>query len=1112
MGLLKALEMGYVKSNTGRKYKNYKPEPVNRVRFVICFGKKDVVVPASILSAPILFKYGRRNQRLVSGPASCYNNKYLLYMPLGNPFRLKGKKLDGQVDPMTQEESLKNLISNHQRRLQKLREIQALHGISVDPKILLEIEDIEAEIEKLGKELEAVVESPQLPVSMPGDDADHPSQETVLEPGFSQTVSIPPALTWEEVLRLSQKQTDRILPGIQSTPKSLGDSTAEVYVRRVAVEANLKLFLDSPAGGLILIGDSGGGKTSLLRQWTLDLLAAGHAVFIYDCSGSISSNIDLEIARDLSLDDVDKLLPTLTHISEVAGQESRQLIFIFDAINEFRGSDHEDTTVFLKRIDALVGHLPDQNVHLVLSCNKATWRQLERQGALKLFWSRYFQPAGEEEALLYLDRFTPEELETAYKRYQKSFNLQTPLAKLPVELHEQLRDPLLLRILAETYQNREVITYRNLASDIFQRYYELRVRTRSDQVFLDDLAAEMLRQRRSSLLIDTLLHQENLREQILSNESDSSYRRMLDRDILIEVAGDLHQGDMIRFKYQRVAGYVLAGYLLRRAEANLKIITTLVREAAKFPLAWDIAQTMLLLSKDPAIFTNLAQSTDIETRELVVEGLVALHVEEPAAAIDLLKQLLQMDSREARRTGLKTAYHLGHGARDIFLWAAIKGTPALREVTRDALYLIWRTDPDFVFNLLQELVARIGLNALLDLRNILEFVIEVSATIYINQCEQKEIVPQISDLYYELAINRLRLNLLDLGILGPAFEKLVVQGVTRAFSKRILDTALFSSITSEDSYFNRSAEEKDCFKRVVSLVDPQQDLSPAAADLTLLLKSKVMICNVLAAMVLAAHACHDFKTTRPLLEELFDNLDGHGRLWELMGFSVLLSITPPAWTELLEEFTRRLIEDHADIFYGETLSFLTQFDIVLLPLGLAYGKQGRSMPFFEALIQDGLRQGDLRKVKRCLAGLGLVGFYHPKAVFHTLQATISDFADEELQAALVQPLATMRTLHFDAVDIFLGQIGANETFQRQVSAATDVELIRRYIYSLGLYNSAIYDALFHPRMRRKLLMAGLNAFANANSLEEAIVDHALISIRFAREAEYKLSRWTLPEE
>lgn len=54
---------------------------------------------------------------------------------------------------MTPKDGLKNLINVHSRRLQKLKEQKALYGLSIDPRVLIEIEDVEAEIKKLQTEL-----------------------------------------------------------------------------------------------------------------------------------------------------------------------------------------------------------------------------------------------------------------------------------------------------------------------------------------------------------------------------------------------------------------------------------------------------------------------------------------------------------------------------------------------------------------------------------------------------------------------------------------------------------------------------------------------------------------------------------------------------------------------------------------------------------------------------------------------------------------------------------------------------------------------------------------------------------------------------------------------
>lgn len=54
---------------------------------------------------------------------------------------------------MAVKDDIRKLINNHYRRLQRLKEKEALYGLSVDPGVLMEIEDIEAKIADLQEEL-----------------------------------------------------------------------------------------------------------------------------------------------------------------------------------------------------------------------------------------------------------------------------------------------------------------------------------------------------------------------------------------------------------------------------------------------------------------------------------------------------------------------------------------------------------------------------------------------------------------------------------------------------------------------------------------------------------------------------------------------------------------------------------------------------------------------------------------------------------------------------------------------------------------------------------------------------------------------------------------------
>lgn len=62
-------------------------------------------------------------------------------------------------------QELRNLIAIHSRRLQKLREIEAIQGIHTDPSILIEIEDIKEKLAQLREELSALEAGQSSPTS-----------------------------------------------------------------------------------------------------------------------------------------------------------------------------------------------------------------------------------------------------------------------------------------------------------------------------------------------------------------------------------------------------------------------------------------------------------------------------------------------------------------------------------------------------------------------------------------------------------------------------------------------------------------------------------------------------------------------------------------------------------------------------------------------------------------------------------------------------------------------------------------------------------------------------------------------------------------------------------
>ena len=927
------------------------------------------------------------------------------------------------------------------------------------------------------------------------------------------------------------EKTRRFVRENQGTPKAPGRFVPELYVRREAAEQTLSRFLDGSSSALILVGDTGTGKTNLLCRWALDLLERGHAVLPYAGDALADADVEREIARDLAVA-VDGLPPALARLDAQAARDGRKLVVVFDSINEYRGSERDGAKALIRRINSFVGRLPGPGVRVVLSCSTATWSRLQRLDPLRFDPDLYFHGT-DDDPTARLEGFTNRELESAYALYRKSFDLFWVLEALPPALRERLRHPLLLRLMAEAYRGLEQLpTPVNLELAIYQRFFVERVRAAGEEAFIDALADEMLRQQASALPISELARHEGLGPEILAEEPSSTYQRLLDRGVLQESRADARLGPSIKFSYAGLAAYALAQHARKLSADDARTAADLVAQAARFPLAWEVARTTLLLGKAPGAFDALATSRDVEQRELAVEALVALHADDPKTATALIDRLLASDAEEARRTALKAAYNIGPPAREIFLRTALEGGPALRQSLKDTLYLIWRRDspgtrrkttdtlylmwrqaPAFTYEFLHDLLGQIGLRNVRKIRPILEFVLDLSIVIYINHCDQDDVVQSTARLYHELATERLHLDLLNTGLLGPRFERLVFRSVARVFSERILGWMLFGDVVPVQRFFDLPKERRACLGRIADALEPGADLGRVRDDLAAMLRAELPLFGGAAGLAVAVHAYRDFRSTEPVVRQLFDDLPQAGRLWLLLGFSVLLPATPPEWLALLEALTERYLREHPDAFLEPPGGHLANLDIVLLPLGLAYGKQGSSMPLFERLLREAAAAGDQRLLARGIAALGPVGFYYPQPVLDALPKLAGPNhlpAGGPAEAALVSSLAIIRTLHFDAVDQFLDRAQAPEALRHRIDAAADVALAHRYIHVLGYYNNAVHYIVHYPKMRRQLAMGALKLLAEAPDASHFVGDYTAVAVRMFRNAGFQLLEWTRP--
>lgn len=928
-----------------------------------------------------------------------------------------------------------------------------------------------------------------------------------LDAVFAEPTVVPAGGTqWEAVRARAERLTRRVVTPALYDPR--------LYVRRTAAEEELARFLGGGEQALLLIGDSGVGKSSLLGHAALELLAEGHAVLMYDCSTLADAEIEDEIARDLGVSG-----PAFDQLDRDAAQARKRLVLIFDSINDYRGSERNGVQILIRRLHALVNRLPGRDIRVLVSCNTAVWDRLQRSAPIRFDRER-FHHCGDD-PYLRLTQFTDEERDAAYTRYREVFGLRSALEELPPAVRARLREPVLLRMTAEAYRGQPLLAV-NLGVGIYRRYFEERVSLPREIALVDEIAGEMLAQRTGALSMIDLARHERLGPEILNEDPGSPYSQLLDRGVLQEVRGDLRAGIVVKFAHTRVAAYALAANLLRRTRNVDETVADLVQDSSRFPLGWEAARTLLLLGGDDAAFLALAASAHAEQRALASEALVELHAQDAKAAFALLEKLLDQPSESARRAALKTAYNIGPEARDFFRRAAIDGDPSMRESVKNTLYLIWRNEsqagrqsvtealyliwrhaPGFTYDFLESLLAEMRLRSPAKFFSILPLLLDLSLTIYNNHCDEQEVLERTSHVIHELAVNKLHLPAFKTGILGAPVEKLIFRTVARVFGGQILDWMLSADEAPVQEFFRVPAERRALLARIADFYDPATRLGDAHDDLLPMLREELPIFSGAASMAIAVHAIHDFPATEPLVRRLWDEVGAKERRWLLIGFKVLLKETPAEWVALLEDLTKRYLDD--------LVPSAKALDLVLVPLGLAYGKRGGSMPLFEQVLRDALAENDASLAAGLIAALNGVGFYYPAALFDVLRPAFARLENEEVAGALVTTLATVRTLHFDAVDQFLHGIEAPDAFRHRIDAAADVALVHRFIRILGYFNSGVHLTLHYPRMRRCLSAGSLRLLAVAQNPAQFIADYTLSALHMLRDAKFQMLEWTLPE-
>lgn len=431
------------------------------------------------------------------------------------------------------------------------------------------------------------------------------------------------------------------------------------------------------------------------------------------------------------------------------------------------------------------------------------------------------------------------------------------------------------------------------------------------------------------------------------------------------------------------------------------------------------------------------------------------------------------------------------------------GDDDLRVSAAYALYANGSAEPArLTGEVLKEILAGVSLKQPWRLKAPLEFFTHVTVTNYVNNCGDPAVAQVTSDLFHQLLVDRLHVD----GGLGRLAERVAVEPfMAHQLSERVLKLVAGPDGSSGQELVGAGAPGAEQARRVVPALDPQVPLGPLENDLGVLLDADVALFRILGALTVAVHGVHDPVTTGPIVERLFAAGAGRRRRWLLLAHAVVLPDTPTEWIPMLERMTRTVVAG-GEVAPVEDDPVLQGLDLLFAPLGLAYAKARRPMVVLEDLLRSSA-PADLAWRAGCLHGLGVVGLHHPDQVFTAL--------DRLQQAALgpsdaVPPLALMAGLHPLRVRAWAKQRGEADLAET-VQARTDVQLARRYLEVLGLYNNAVHQAVHYPRMRNRLCMTVFSFFLDAGSRKEWSRRYTREGLSLLREADYELIAWTRPE-
>jgi Trypsin-like peptidase domain/NACHT domain len=414
----------------------------------------------------------------------------------------------------------------------------------------------------------------------------------------------------------------------------------DLYVAR-EMEKKVDSFLEPPdlrspeskGSAMVIIGQSGMGKTTLVNRLLAKYSVAGHLCAMFEsrefrATGEVESRILNELAPRRFAD----IHQLFAQIGPQCDEEQKSLLIFIDAANEFNQANQANSNAdrpvgFVVKLDEIISAARDYpRIKFLITSRPEIWRKAldSARNQFENSKSSYYREGGEEIAHR-LPRFSGSEVREAYDNYKKRWNVATEFEQLSELAKYLLRDPFFLSLTTEVYGQLGLAVPPDLnTGEVFAQYKMTLGKDDEefgdDRDLMEDILNEMFSRDNAEVVETTVITRgKKLRESNKTLYDDLSstsprWSRLKERSVLRELPSRDKDGNeifLINFTYDRFAEFLLSHKLkdkiLNEAEASPKlnfvnvatrVVSGNLESSQQTTVVWGaLQQTLLLLQK-----------------------------------------------------------------------------------------------------------------------------------------------------------------------------------------------------------------------------------------------------------------------------------------------------------------------------------------------------------------------------------------------------------------------------------------------------------------------------------------------------------------------------------